>query len=1139
MVALAAGASLGGCAGAPASPPAPPPPAAAAAVAVYTLREQLGHAWEDELVHFDLPPVPDAGDLRLVDGAGASLPVQIADGRLWTVTSLPPGAEVRLTLRRGGPAPAPGVTVGREDGAIVLANDRMAIALPEQPGTLPAPRDVTALPPPFRAVRLTGGPWLAAAAWVNEGSALPVAQATTAVLEQGPVRASVRQRITFADGRAYEAVISLAARQDAAIVTETSDANAPRAAIRIVMRPGPGASHVFWQNQGVATPDAGWFGLADTRVGPAEDRVVCKLRPWSFWWFGGLTEWAGFYAEGGPGLAGIIGLRPSRWSPDGWDGFDRTEAPITARGGRLDVTFALADGRVKRGGREVALPLHREWAFVAGLAADHVTKDAAHAKLRRDLLRYAEMPLDEVRAWGLDDAPPASARPRPSLILRREDVARSRAAASSDPVIAARVHGLLDYMSHCGYLDRILAEKGAAGIFERYRGCGLTAKLPEALLGSPDPLLPRYLAAATVGTARHLVEMFLDAPEKPAIGAHGPWDTEWMTQLALAYDLTADLLSPEDDRTVRRALVFGAHVLAHPDYWNVPHGLCSSNPNMTSSIATPLGVLGVLLAGHPEAAGWRAKGEAELERELAEWISPGGAWIEAPGYQAASLDGMLLLAETLRNGGGRDVFADPRLKNTLDYYGFLLAPPDPRYVPAEGGVPTMAPPSIGNSFASQVTAYAGVAAAATASSDPAFSARQQFFWKQQGMPWAIAGRLKGFVPALTAPSLPAAPPAETIRGFPGFGSVMRSSWTDPRQSYVAHRTGPLFDHYRSDQGSFVYYAKGAPLCPDWGSAYAHPASHERSAVTFDLPDSKDHWGGTGELVGALGLPGRLGWSHGRTRGSGGQTDDRHLVLVMDDDPLGANYLVTRDVTASPKVPGQRFYYNLWCLTRAPAIDGAVAHLPGQLGVDLDVHVLSPQNAEITTDHGAWKASIPTWYDRAEEQHAVRIAKTGAEGDFFTVLFPRAAGQAAARVTAIAGGAGARVDHMHGTDLLLISPGKAAEARADGVRLAGEIAFARRSLRGGIHLAVLAGQPAVAEADGWSIAAAGAASLDVTAGEATGESAGEAHTVAITLPAGYGDPVVRLDGAVVEAPRDRGVVTVPLPRGDHRFSITKR
>ncbi len=92
---------------------------------------------------------------------------------------------------------------------------------------------------------------------------------------------------------------------------------------------------------------------------------------------------------------------------------------------------------------------------------------------------------------------------------------------------------------------------------------------------------------------------------------------------------------------------------------------------------------------------------------------------------------------------------------------------------------------------------------------------------------------------------------------------MRSSWTDPRQSYVAHRTGPIVSHYRADHGSFVYYAKGAPLCPDWGSAYAHAANFERSSVSFDIADSKLHSGANGELVGALGLPGRLAWSHGR------------------------------------------------------------------------------------------------------------------------------------------------------------------------------------------------------------------------------------------------------------------------------------
>ena len=75
----------------------------------------------------------------------------------------------------------------------------------------------------------------------------------------------------------------------------------------------------------------------------------------------------------------------SRWSPPTWDGFDRTELPVTARAdGRAEIAFGL-DALPTQ-------PLHREWAIsvVARPPAD--TPEAQKNVLRAQLVKFGMEP---------------------------------------------------------------------------------------------------------------------------------------------------------------------------------------------------------------------------------------------------------------------------------------------------------------------------------------------------------------------------------------------------------------------------------------------------------------------------------------------------------------------------------------------------------------------------------------------------------------------------------------------------------------------------------------------------------------------------------------------------------------------------
>lgn len=1119
-----------------------------------TIKEYLGHRWRDELVHFPC----DAGladkDLRLVDDAGHEFPVQVsksggdgngqqAAGTLWTVVTLEPQAAVKLQLLPGTTAVPPGVQLIREGDVLTLRNERLAMRLPQYPGQLGQPVEISTLAAPFVSIRGATEPWFGEGQWINEGPPVQVQQATTTIVEQGPVRIVLRQRLVFVDGHTYQAEISLAARQEAIVITEDSDEQAAPVAFRWNLQPGLAPDHVYWHNQWKKTERAESWALAHTAPTFDKDEILCKLRPWSFWWYGDLTSWAGFYKQGGEPLVGLVLLKPSRWSPHGWNGFDRTEIPITARsGGALDLTFSLVAGPVDLGGgKSETQPLHREWAVTVGGVKEHVTADASQARLRQLLIKHSEFPLDEVKDYGFDFAPGQPERTHPFLLFTPADVARVRRQAQEVASVKRTVDEARAYLVRCGGLDVALRDGGWQGFYKRYLGNGLIERLPEAYLGSDERLYGQFMAAAVKGMRQQLLDTFLERPTRPAIGAYGPWFSEEVTRLVLNYDLIAGQgwLTPEDEAAVRHAMVFGVRFLAHPDYWNTDRGLCSANPNMTSSILLPRGLTALLLDGHPQAPAWLTKAESELSGELQDWVSPGGAWIECPGYQIASLDGILLLAQAIRNVHGRDWFADPHFRETMDYFGFLLTPPDQRFPPQKkaGEAAPMVLPSIGDGFAGITHSYNGWMAKATAASDPAYAARQQFYWKLQGYSLAHGCRAKGVTLGLTDPELPAAPPRELARAFPGFGSVLRTSWTDPAASYVAHRTGPNLHHYHADYGSLVYYAKGVPLCVDFGCMYT-PRRYEpwyHNQVSFDKADSPAHYGSSGELLEVRSLPKTIDYSAGKSWGGGNQRDLRHILLVKPADPQDATYVVMRDATVDGQ-PRQRFYWNLWCLSKTPTIEARVVHFPGQFGIDLDVHVLTPATPQIEQDHFAWNAYISYWANFSEEQYGMRITKQGSQEDFFTVLAPRDPGQPAAQVVNLDGVA-VQVSHPAGCDVVLLAPERPTAVTTGEIRVQGEIAFVRQAKSGALRLAVVKGADAVASCGAWSLRSSGPTALVVEGAAISGESSGDAHRACLHVPAAFTKAALMIDDQAAALQLEAGNLLWELPAGSHTFSIT--
>ena len=109
----------------------------------------------------------------------------------------------------------------------------------------------------------------------------------------------------------------------------------------------------------------------------------------------------------------------------------------------------------------------------------------------------------------------------------------------------------------------------------------------------------------------------------------------------------------------------------------------------------------------------------------------------------------------------------------------------------------------------------------------------------------------------------------------------------------------MHQHYDYDEGSFVLWGKGQPLCEDFG-VYGRAPAADHSRVDDGFVEQLGNEGRIHEFAaGAVDyLRGeRAGWH-------------RQILFVKDDDPLGPNYFVVRD---SVTVGGQADW-RVWIAT---------------------------------------------------------------------------------------------------------------------------------------------------------------------------------------------------------------------------------
>lgn len=303
--------------------------------------------------------------------------------------------------------------------------------------------------------------------------------------------------------------------------------------------------------------------------------------------------------------------------------------------------------------------------------------------------------------------------------------------------------------------------------------------------------------------------------------------------IAIDYDLTCNSkqYSSQDKRFIYSAFAFLMKSMESRDYWpDRKNGFKMGNRNFHSDRFSALGVCACLLNNYEDCPVVIRYVQRQASLELEYCIKESGAWIEAPNYQAYSMNYLITLFAALKNSGYKDFFKNYKFRKTLDFLADIQTCYDIRY-----GAHML--PTIGDTAAnywsqafSNIFAWAG-----SITKSSAFSKRMIRAWNRAGNPVICpGGELNSTFKMLLLcnNSLPSVKDRNhSYSEYQGFGSVIKT-----KKSYLSIKSGDISMHYDHDESSILWYEYNVPVLADIGSQYfpACDASFMHNRISINM-----------------------------------------------------------------------------------------------------------------------------------------------------------------------------------------------------------------------------------------------------------------------------------------------------------------
>jgi len=1036
-----------------------------AELAVIRLEEHLGAGFAPQVLHWvlELPrgKLKNLARCGLKNDQGAPVLAQVKGMDAWDDGSL---RHVKISLISGlEPYQVKRFVVddsgqkGPDDGTFTIATERDSVVLSSSVAAVRIPSACFAdaempagkAPPPISQIR-------GKTRWYGRGSMDSIQlirQRRMSIADDGPIYKKASVEYTYDGGEKYVVEITLQRGEELVRVVEDF-------------------SLTFTE------PSRSEFAF-DLAAGLAPDRSVCKpmQKPGPHAWpvgsiwdlpyrgdmfpisyerddtYGAFSafptggQWMHFACYNsrvaGGDMVGIINTAPETWDhiayvsrPDSWKLVQNPHMFFTLKMVKnLPVTIGAADKSLT-----VHFPLttgHREWAFFVGHGfplTDEVTVgqgDKAVTKTYNSGPRTYFVEKTREYFWNSLDR-----------------IKECALAWPADPQVTwPRLYGALEQW-----------EQWRAK-YNQWSG-----QKPIPPLNDPDN--QQKIKKVLLKLAEDTTQRFLTNPGPPHHIATPVYAVANLADLVLG----RKILSDEEEARLKARLAYFAYVMNWRAYWAPELGY-AANPNMTSFCYDAVGLVGLLLADHPMSDTWIRSCTDEIDRELDHWVSKDGAWIESLHYVLAAWQEHTMLMAALKNLGVKDYYRDPRVRRFIEYYFAMQTPPDPEYNFQRSIA------CIGNSYSFEACREFGCWAKGMADVDRQYAGNLMWMWKQAG--YGTPGEMKGkdfraygasysmwfgahlgLPPyhelALKDPSIPPIAPKPTQgRKFQGFGAVLNAHDTGPKETRLYFREGPYYSHWDSDQGSFVLWGKGAPLCMDHGYGEYHPWLHNRIAVNHLYDDSLGEvtgffaGRGAGFVQGEITLaglsrrehPGVKSWPiepepiNGRSMAT---PWTRRVLMVKDEDPDGPNYLVVRDLIQG-QLPAE---WCLWVYGNVADFKATPIRAVGRFGVDLLVYLMDNDKGTVGT------AALELPKDRRKQTliHLKRPAGCGV----LAVLYPTLPNVPPPNVATIGDNAGIKLAAGGRTDWVLM-PERAGAVAADGITFRGTVGCYSRQAKAAYYM----------------------------------------------------------------------------------------
>ncbi|MFZ4778946.1 MAG: hypothetical protein ACOYM3_26570, partial [Terrimicrobiaceae bacterium] len=270
-------------------------------------------------------------------------------------------------------------------------------------------------------------------------------------------------------------------------------------------------------------------------------------------------------------------------------------------------------------------------------------------------------------------------------------------------------------------------------------------------------------------------------------------------------------------------------------------------PNFQGDPMCALAHLSAIFKDHPDALFWRRFALEDIDRQLDAYCGKSGAWEESINYALYTFSYLIITFKAVKERWGIDYFNDERVRRFVSWLCRFFGPYDKRF-------DAYTWPGIGNAVVPQNQAeYLLCYASELKDDDPlkkdclaiwqlcaekcrpgehypvvmaalaplgevisnqlsVISGKEAVVSNQRSV---IRDQVEGGRPSPQPSTLNLQPLSSEV--MDEVGVALRDRHTHPDESYLFQKIGFAKDHYEADETAFNWYAKGTPLCMDYGT----------------------------------------------------------------------------------------------------------------------------------------------------------------------------------------------------------------------------------------------------------------------------------------------------------------------------------